>query len=53
MDYLIEHEEDQITVIELVDKMSEFCGDMAYTSVIFGVGDGKLFPVRKLTLHFW
>ena len=33
MDYLIEHEDEQITVIELIDKMSEFCGDMAYTSV--------------------
>jgi hypothetical protein len=33
MDYLIEHEDEQITVIELIHKMSEFCGDMAYTSV--------------------
>jgi hypothetical protein len=33
MDYLIEHEDEQITVIELIDKMSELCGDMAYTSV--------------------
>ena len=33
MDYLIEHEDEQITVIKLIDKMSEFCGDMAYTSV--------------------
>jgi hypothetical protein len=33
MDYLIEHEDEQITVIELIDKMSEFSGDMAYTSV--------------------
>ena len=33
MDYLIEHEDEQITVIELIDKISEFCGDMAYTSV--------------------
>jgi hypothetical protein len=34
MDYLIELEDEQITVIELIDKMSEFCGDMAYTSEI-------------------
>jgi hypothetical protein len=33
MDYLIENEDEQITVIELIDKMSELCGDMAYTSV--------------------
>jgi hypothetical protein len=33
MDYLIEHEDEQITVIELIQKMREFCGDMAYTSV--------------------
>ena len=33
MDYLIEHEDEQITVIELIDKMSEFCGSMA----IFGL----------------
>ena len=33
LEYLDEHEDDQITITDLVNKMSEFCGDLAYTSV--------------------
>ena len=54
MDYLIEHEDEQITAIELIDKMSEFCGDMAYTSVHMksklqgGNRDRALAPIQNL-----
>ncbi|CAC5395350.1 unnamed protein product [Mytilus coruscus] len=43
VDYLKEHEDQQITIAELVNKMNELCGEQAYSSV---------YMKKKLRNHF-
>ncbi|CAC5403501.1 unnamed protein product [Mytilus coruscus] len=43
VDYLKEHEDEQITIAELVNKMNELCGEQAYSSV---------YMKKKLRNHF-
>ncbi|CAG2201846.1 unnamed protein product [Mytilus edulis] len=43
VDYLKQHEDEQITIAELVNKMNELCGEQAYSSV---------YMKKKLRNHF-